>query len=158
MTRIKKFYLWLKEKVLVSSIFFLIYSYPPVIDPSSPAGEVGNLYPSVPISRSIDVVMGFVKDDYAEICQRTKLDLEDIERLLRLCLNKCYFLWDNKIFVIEDAGPIGLSLMVTMAEAYLQFLEAKSLSEALHCRPKTFRRYVDDSHPRFDDAEHAEEF
>ena len=48
--------------------------------------------------------------------------------------------------------------MVTMAEAYLQFLEAKSLSEALHCRPKTFRRYVDDSHARFVDAYHAEEF
>ena len=64
-------------------------------------------------------VMGFVKDDYAEICQRTKFDLEDIERLLRLCLSKCYFLWDNKIFVIEDAGSIGLSLMVTMAEAYI---------------------------------------
>ena len=31
-----------KEKVLVSSIFFLIYSYLPVIDPSSSAGEVGN--------------------------------------------------------------------------------------------------------------------
>ena len=48
--------------------------------------------------------------------------------------------------------------MVTMAEAYLQFLEAKSLSEALHCRLKTFRRYVDDSHARFVDADHAEEF
>ena len=70
--------------------------------------DVVNLYPSVPISRSIDVIMGFVKDDYAEICQRTKLDSEDIEGLLRLCLSKCYFLWDNKVFVIEYAGPIGL--------------------------------------------------
>jgi hypothetical protein len=40
-TRIKKHYLQLIEKVLVSSIFFLIYSYLPVIDPSSPAGGEG---------------------------------------------------------------------------------------------------------------------
>ena len=71
-----------------------------------------NLYPSDPISHSIDIVMGFVKDDLAVICQRTKLEIEDTETLLRFCLRKFYFLWDNKIFVIEAAG---LSLMVTMA-------------------------------------------
>ena len=102
--------------------------------------------------------MDFVKDDLDDISARTKLNVDDIERLLRLCLIKCYFLWDNKIFVIEDAGPIGLSLMVTMAEAYLQHLEAKALSQAVNCRPKTFRRYVDDSHVRFNNADNAEEF
>ena len=111
--------------------------------------DVVNLYPSVPIGRSIDVVMDFVKDDFDEICQRTKLKVDDIEILLRLCLSKCYFLWDEKIFEIKDAGPIGLSLMVTMAEAYLQHLESRALSQAINCCPKTFRRYVDDSHVRF---------
>jgi hypothetical protein len=38
---LKKIYLQLTEKVLVSRIFFLIYSYLPVIDPSSPAGGEG---------------------------------------------------------------------------------------------------------------------
>ena len=120
--------------------------------------DVVNLYPSVPIGRSIEVVMDLVSDNYDEISQRTKLSVSDIGKLLNLCLSKCYFLWDNKIFVIEDAGPIGLSLMVTMAEAYLQFLESKSLREALNCSPKTFRRYVDDSHGRFESLEKAEQF
>ena len=31
---------------------------------------------------------------------------------------------------MEDSGPIGLSLMVTMAEAYLQKLESKAIIEA----------------------------
>ena len=86
----------------------------------------------MPISRSVEVVMDLVSDNYDEISQRTKLSVPDIGKLLKLCLSKCYFLWDDKIFVIEDAGPIGLSLMVTMAEAYLQFLESKSLREALN--------------------------
>ena len=120
--------------------------------------DVVNLYPSVPIGRSIDVVMDFVKDDFDEICQRTKLKVDDIEILLRLCLSKCYFLWDEKIFEIKDAGPIGLSLMVTMAEAYLQHLESRALSQAINCCPKTFRRYVDDSHVRFNKTADADEF
>ena len=37
-TRIIKSYMQVIEKVLVSRIFFLIYSYLPVINPSSPAG------------------------------------------------------------------------------------------------------------------------
>jgi hypothetical protein len=42
-----KMYLQLTEKVLVSRIFLLIYSYLPVIDPSSPAG--GGLFsPAIP--------------------------------------------------------------------------------------------------------------
>ena len=80
--------------------------------------DVVNLYPSVPISKAIKIIMQMVKDDWEEIQQRTKLEIEDIEKLLLLCLSKCYFLWDDKIFVIDDAGPIGLSLMVIMAEAY----------------------------------------
>ncbi len=87
--------------------------------------DVVNLYPSIPISKATEVIMQFIKDDWDEIKQRTKLDVKDIESLLRLCLSQCYFLWDDKIFVIDDAGPIGLSLMVTMAEGYLQFLEER---------------------------------
>ena len=48
--------------------------------------------------------------------------------------------------------------MVTMAEAYLQFLEAKALRMALDFFPKTFRRYVDDSHGRFGNLQQAEQF
>ena len=120
--------------------------------------DVVNLYPSIPISKATEVIMQFTKDDWDEIKQRTKLDVKDIESLLRLCLSQCYFLWDDKIFVIDDAGPIGLSLMVTMAEGYLQFLEEKTLTCALSCQPKTFRRYVDDSHVRFDNHNQADEF
>ena len=62
---------------------------------------------------------------------------KDIEKLLKLCLGKCYFLWDNKTFVIKDAGPIGFSLMVT-TEIYLQFFEAKALRMAFDfCQKKS---------------------
>ena len=47
--------------------------------------------------------------------------------------------------------------MVTMAEAYLQHLESRALSQAINCCPKTFRRYVDDSHVRFNKNADADE-
>ena len=42
--------------------------------------DVFNLYPSVPIACSIDVVMDFVKDDLDDTSAITKLNVDDIER------------------------------------------------------------------------------
>ena len=122
--------------------------------------DVVALYPSVPVSKAIDGITDILAADMHEIKKRTKLTLLDIRSLIELCLQKCYFVWKNKIYVIKDAGPIGLSLMVVVAEAYLQILEKNALREALHLRilPKTFRRYVDDSHARFNSFEEAERF
>ena len=59
----------------------------------------------------------------------------------------CYFTWQNQIRVIDDAGPIGLSLMVVMAEGFLQNIERRSIAIALRTTPSvtpiTFKLYVD---------------
>ena len=79
---------------------------------------------------------------------------------LDLCLSTCYFLWENEFYTVEDAGPIGLSLMVVIAEGYLQFLESTAISNSIisGCAPKTFYRYVDDSHARFNEMDEADRF
>ena len=53
--------------------------------------DVVNLYPSVPLDRSIQVIVEFLQDDHAELKKRTKLNLTDIQQLLELCLSECYF-------------------------------------------------------------------
>ena len=75
-------------------------------------------------------------------------------------MSRCYFLWNNEIRILKDAGPIGLSFMVVLSESYVQNLENKAISEALtvNITPKTFRRYVDDSHARFDNKETSQKF
>ena len=105
-------------------------------------------------------MMNILHDDAAAITSRTKLELVDIKQLIELCLSKCYFLYENSIFTIDDAGHIGLSLMVVMAEAYLQHLEktALNIAEVDEMVPITFKRYVDDSHSRFGKLEQAEGF
>ena len=41
--------------------------------------DVVNLYPSVPLNRSTQVIVKFLQDDHAELKKRTKLNLTDIQ-------------------------------------------------------------------------------
>ena len=59
--------------------------------------DVVNLYPSVPLNRSIQVIAEFLQDDHAELKKRTKLNVTDIQQLLELCLSEFYFLYNNVI-------------------------------------------------------------
>ena len=110
--------------------------------------DVTNLYPSVPIDKAIDVIIQQLSEDYENLKTRTKLTLVDIQQLIKLCVSECYFLWDNVIWNVLNSGPIGLSIMVVLSESYLQYLEKNAIELALRfdIAPKTFRRYVDDSH------------
>ena len=122
--------------------------------------DVTSLYPSVPIKKAIDVIMGKLASDETSVQQRTRLTLGDIGKLLKMCLETCYFLWNDKLYEIHDTGPIGLSLMVVVAEGFLQHIESQALSIAINHQvaPKTFFRYVDDSHARFNKRDEALEF
>ena len=117
--------------------------------------DVVALYPSVPIKKAIDAILELINRDIENFQSRTKLNISDIKIMLEVCLNTCYFMWNDTIYTIEDAGPIGLSLMVVMAEGYLQVLEEKAIQDALlnNISLKTYRRYVDDSHARFESKE-----
>ena len=121
--------------------------------------DVVALYPSIPIKKAIAAMIDLINNDIDDVRQRTELNVQDIKSLLELCLSKCYFLWNDLLYQIDDAGPIGLSLMVVVAEGYLQVLEKQAIESSLHTvGPKTYRRYVDDSHARFQSPDHPEQF
>ena len=81
---------------------------------------------------------------------------------MELCLSKCYFLWNDNVYQLDNSAPIGLALMVVMAEAFLQHHEENAIHAASLINPpispKSFVRYVDDSHARFQNLEDAEKF
>lgn len=115
------------------------------------------MYPSIPLDKAIDVLIDTLNKDKEDLQTRTKLTLTDIHKLAELCLSKCYFLFENRLRLLENSGPIGLSFMVILSESYLQKLESKAILEALNFNiaPKTFKRYVDDSHARFISKDNA---
>ena len=64
------------------------------------------------------------------------------------------------MFEVPNSGPIGLSLMVVISEAFLQCIEKQAIQQALQlqCDPISFLRYVDDSYSRFNSVEKANSF
>ena len=121
--------------------------------------DVVNLYPSVPTKEATDIIIDFLSND-PSLSERTKLTLQEIRDLMDLCLNDCYFLWQNDVHKLDNSGPIGLALMVVVAEAFLQHHEEKALKVAKYQKinVKSFRRYVDDSHCRIPSIQQAEKF
>ena len=103
--------------------------------------DVINLYPSIPIDKAITVLIDTLNNDLDYLNTCTKLALIDIHKLTELGLSKSYFLYKNRIRLLENAGPVGLSLMVVLSESYLQHLEHKAIAEALaiQIQPKTFK-------------------
>ena len=70
---------------------------------------------------------------------RTKLSILDIRTLIKLCLSNCYFLWEDKIYQLKDSAPIGLALMVVMAEGFLQYHEKRAIKNTtLSTRPVSY--------------------
>ena len=86
--------------------------------------------------------------------------LVDIQQLIELCVSECYFLWDNVIWNLLNSRPIRLSIMVVLSQSYLQNLEKNVIDLALSfdIAPKTFCRYVDDSHAWLGSRSNATEF
>lgn len=92
--------------------------------------DVVNLYPSVPVKEATTVILDQLSKDN-ELSNRTKLNIKDIKTLIDLCLQRCYFLWENEIYELENSGPIGLALMVVISESFLQHLESNSFQKLL---------------------------
>ena len=76
--------------------------------------DAPNLYPSIPIDKAIDVILQKLSEDYEDLKTTTKLTLVHVQQLIELCVNECYFLWDNVICNLLNSGPIGLSIMVVL--------------------------------------------
>ena len=106
--------------------------------------------------------MELLRDDIEELQTRTPLKLNHIKSLMDLCLENSYFMWNKEIRMLQDSGPIGLSLMVTILEGFMQSIEKKALIIARlphnSSSPITHKRYVDDTHDRFFSRRKSEQF
>ena len=60
----------------------------------------------------------------------------------------------------KTCNPLGLSFMIVLCKSYVQNLDHKAIAEALtlNLSPRTYRRYVDDTHTRFTSKEQSREF
>ena len=62
--------------------------------------DVVNLYPSITICESIEIVLQLNNDP--KVTTTTKLTINEVRLLLKLCLSYCYFLYESDIHALED--------------------------------------------------------
>ena len=118
--------------------------------------DVVNLYPSVPIDEAVAGIIDILNTDIHDL-----LTLTNIHKLIQLCLSTNYFIFDNRVRILENSGLIGLALIVVISEAFLQRFEGgRALQEALETNLAllTYKRYVDDSHARFKTVHQSHSF
>ena len=62
--------------------------------------------------------------------------------------------------ILENSGQIGLALMVVISEAFLHCLKGRAMQEALatNLALLMYKRYVDDSHTRFETVHQSHSF
>ena len=93
--------------------------------------DVVALYPSIPIQKATITMLELLKNDFDDFKRRTVFTLIHIKMLINLCMENSYFLWNDNIYELVDSGPIGLSLMVIMAEGFHQLIENNAITIAL---------------------------
>ena len=73
------------------------------------------LFPSIPLHKCIEVIRQLLLND-PTLSSRTSLTPDDINGLIQLCLSTSDFIYNGVHHTASDSGPIGLSLMVVVAE------------------------------------------
>ena len=85
------------------------------------------MHPSVPLDEAVAVIIEILNNGIDDLRKKGKLTLTDIHKLIELCLSTNYFIFDNRVHILENSGPIGLALMVVIPEAFLQHLGDRAL-------------------------------
>ena len=72
--------------------------------------------PWVPIDEAVAVIVEILTNDTDDLRKRIKLTLADMHKLVESCLSTNYFIFDNRVCILEN--PIGLALMVVISKAF----------------------------------------
>ena len=104
------------------------------------------LYPSIPIADCIKEILRQLKEDET-LKNRTNLTSDDIADLISLCLETTDFVYNNRHNTTNDSGPIGLSLMVYIAQIWMIYTIKQAVKLAKEKNiptPQELEVYMDD--------------
>ncbi|KFD50083.1 hypothetical protein M514_09043 [Trichuris suis] len=107
--------------------------------------DVKDLFPSIPISRTLKILYYLLNKD-EDLLNRTKLNPFHIIKLVSFCMGEgIYFPFDNKFYKQAGGTPMGSPLFPVLAEIFMENLERKMFETGdREITPRLFERYVDD--------------
>jgi hypothetical protein len=106
------------------------------------------LFPSIPLTDAIELIYNKLLNDNT-LPDHAKLLPQDLKDLLNLCLpSSSGFVYDSRHHTVTESGPIGLNLMVIIAEIWMDHTIRSAVSLARQRNipyPRNIEVYMDDS-------------
>ena len=117
--------------------------------------DVTALFTSVPVDKALTIIRSRLEDDES-LKDRTKLSPDQITRLLEVCLNCTYFIYNGNFYQQIHGAAMGSPVSPIVCNLYMEHLEELAIQTAPH-PPIWWYRYVDDTYTKLK-KEHADEF
>ena len=105
--------------------------------------DVKSLFTCIPQEYAIECVKNFLNNNQ-DIYERTRLNSQEILKLIEICLNSTSFAYDNNIYQQIKGTPMGSPVSVVIAEIVMQHIETNILSQNDNIIFLFWFRYVDD--------------
>ena len=105
--------------------------------------DVSALFTSVPIDPALKIIKDLLVKD-PTLKDRTAIGIDDIILQLEFCLKNTYFSFQGQFFEQVEHAAMGSPVGPIVANLYMEHLEQKAVSTALH-PPRFWHRYVDDT-------------
>ena len=106
--------------------------------------DVVSLFTNTPIETALDIIRGRLLLDNT-LKKRTLLKVEDIMDLLAFVLTTTYFQFRGKFYRQKFGAAMGSPVSPIVSNLFLEHLEQQAIATSpLDCRPKFWKRYVDD--------------
>ena len=105
--------------------------------------DVKALYTSLPIERTVKIVRTKLEGDES-LSESTPLSVDEVLKLLELCLKSTYFSFRKKFFHLKDGVAMGSPVSSIVANIFMEDFEERVMADAAQIRPKVWNRFVDD--------------
>ena len=101
--------------------------------------DVNSLFTNVPVEETLLFLQNHLQDNPIDM----PFSLETLVKLLRLCLDHCYFSFNGKYFIQQRGYPMGNCLSPVLCNLYMEHFERDLLQTVVDFE-FTWFRYVDD--------------